>query len=191
MTGPVGRVNEICADIQKIIDESFPFPIGKSIVKTKDLLRISEELTGAMQQDINEARAILRRKEEILQDAQMKANRILEQAEAERARRLSESSIMQELEENAQQFRQDVLDECENVKVKAFNEAEGVRLEAKEEAMKIREGAQNYAREVLDKLEQDLKQHYQIVVNGQQYLNEIIGEQAKTQKSPMIDLDKK
>ena len=191
MSHSVGRIYDLITDLEKLMEEGYPLWIGRLLVKTKDLQRIIEEFPNAIEQDVIEAGAVLRRREEILQDAQMKANRILEQADAERARRLSESSIMQELEENAQQFKQNVLQECENVKIKAFNEAESVRLEAKEEAIKIREGAQNYAKDVLDKLEQDLNQHYQIVVNGQQYLNEMRGAPAQPQKSPMIDLDKK
>ena len=191
MSHAVGRVDDLVADLDKLSDESFPIWPGRSIIRVRELQRIIDELPAAIDQDIAEAKAVLRRREEILQDAQMKANRILEQAEAERAKRLSESTIMQELEENAQQFRQDVLQECENVKIKAFNEAESVRLEAKEEAMKIKDGAQNYAQDVLDRLEQDLNQYYQVVVNGKQYLNELRGVSNQPQKSPMIDLDKK
>ena len=57
--------------------------------------------------------------------------------------------------------------------MKAFNEAESARLAAQEEAIKIKEGAQKYAQEVLNKLEGDLKQLYQVVMNGQQYLQDM------------------
>ena len=68
--------------------------------------------------------------------------------------------------------------------MKAFNEAESARLAAQEEAIKIKEGAQQYAQEVLNKLEGDLKQLYQVVMNGQQYLADMQYQNSQASSQP-------
>ena len=103
----------------------------------------------------------------------MKAERIIADAENERHRFLNESSLNKAVEERAREIREQVIEECEAIKMKTFNEAESARLAAQEEAIKIKEGAQKYAQEVLNKLEGDLKQLYQVVMNGQQYLQDM------------------
>ncbi len=191
MSGSLKRMYELVEDLQRLADEGFPIFPTRTVVKTKDLQRIADDFPNAIDEEIVEARAILRRKEDIIQDAQMKAERIIATAENERHRILSESSILKEIEEKAQIFKQEVMEECENIKMKAFNEAEGVRLDASQEAIKIKEGAQEYAEQILAKLEGDLNQLYQIVMNGQQYLSQTKEPKDVKPSSPMLDLDKK
>ena len=57
--------------------------------------------------------------------------------------------------------------------MKAFGEAEGIRIASNEDALKLKDGAQAYAEQVLNKLEQDLNNLFQIVKNGQQYISEL------------------
>lgn len=143
------------------------------VVKSQELSRIIGGFPDAISNEIRDAHIVLRKKEDIIQEARIKADRIIADAENDRHRLLSESSVLRDIEEKAQKFKQEVIDECEAIKMRAFNEAEGVRLTASEEAIKIKEGAQHYAQNVLNKLEGDLNQLYQIVMNGQQYLADI------------------
>ena len=143
------------------------------VVKSKELSKIINGFPDAVSNEIRDAHVILRKKDDILQDARMKADRIIADAENERHRMLNESSIMRDMEEKAKSFREQVIQECEDIKMKAFNEAESVRLNANEESIRIKDGAQNYAQQVLNKLEQNLNQLYQDVMNGQQYLNDL------------------
>ncbi len=185
------KLYDLISDLERLSEESFPVFFFK-LIKTKELQRIIDIFPSVVQNEIRDAHVILRKKEEILQDSRIKAERIIANAESDRNRLLSESSILKDIEEKAQKFRQDVMEECEAIKMKAFNEAEGVRLDATQEAIKIREGAQNYAQSVLEKLEGDLNQLYQIVMNGQQYLNEMRAEESgKVPASPLLDLDNK
>ncbi len=185
------KLYDLISDLERLSEESFPVFFFK-LIKTKELQRIIDLFPSVVQNEIRDAHVILRKKEEILQDARIKAERIIANAESDRNRLLSESSILKDIEEKAQKFRQDVMEECEAIKMKAFNEAEGVRLDATQEAIKIREGAQNYAQSVLEKLEGDLNQLYQIVMNGQQYLNEMKAEESgRTPASPLLDMDNK
>ncbi len=103
----------------------------------------------------------------------MKAERIVSEAENERRRLLDEANLKKEIEDNAIKYKEQVIEECEAIRMKAFNEAEGARLAAQEEAIKIKEDSQAYAQQVLGKLEGDLKQLYQVVMNGQQFLQDM------------------
>ena len=77
------------------------------------------------------------------------------------------------MEEHAEKFRQTVFEECQQIKMAAFNEAQELRLNAKNESIKMKEDSQGYAQQLLNNLEQDLNRLYQVVMNGQQRLQEM------------------
>ncbi len=169
-----GRIYDLVDALQKLYDEgAHVIPGVYTVIKTKDMANILENFPDAISSDINEARIIKKRERELIQDAKVKAERIVADAENDRNRILSESSILRDIDEKAQKYRQEVLDECQEIKMKAFHEAEDVRIKAQEEAIKIKDEAQQYAQKVLAKLEGDLNQLYQIVMNGQQYLSDM------------------
>lgn len=146
------------------------------VVKSREFEQIIDKIDACIPVEIQDAHLINRRKEEIIQEAQMKAERIVYDANTERHRLLSESEQLRALELEAQKIKQKLIEECEEIKMKAYNEAETAKLRSGEEAMRIREGAEQYARQVLNKLEQDLGQLHQIVMNGQQYLSNLKNE---------------
>ncbi len=164
---------ELIDRLGELYDTGFPLPPGRLVIKAKELDYIINSFQAVLPEEMKEARVIIQKKEEILQSAKNKADRIIASAENERYRLLSESSIMKDIEEKAEEFKRRIIDECEDIKMKAFNEAEDVRLRAQQEDIKIRDGAQDYANQILSKLEGDLSQLYQIVSNGKQYLNEM------------------
>ena len=161
-------------ELGELYDDGFHIvPNHLMIVKSKKLARIIDSLPEAMDEDIKISKRVLRNKEEIIQDAKMKAERIIQDAENERKRILDESSLRREMEDQAKAFREKVIQECENIKMKAFGEAEGIRIASNEDALKMKDGAQAYAQQILTKLEHDLDSLYQVVKNGQQYITEL------------------
>lgn len=169
--------------LQELFDEGFDIiPSHLMIVKSKELSRIIDSFPDAIDEGIKMAKHILRNKEELIQDAKNKAERIIQDAENERRRILDESSLRREMEEQAKAFREKVIQECENIKMKAFGEAEGIRIASNEDAIKMKDGAQAYAQQILEKLEHDLNNLFQIVKNGQQYISELrnINEESET-----------
>ena len=169
MSYPYEKFYDLIDELQKVKDDGINFP-GWIFVKSKDLEEVIEAMFDMTKAAFNNAETIVKREREILQDAKSKAERIIQDAENDRNRILSESNILREIEEKAQKYRQEVLDECADIKMNAFHEAEDKRLEASEAAAKIKDGAQQYAQNVLGKLQNDLNQLYQIVMNGQQYI---------------------
>lgn len=156
-----------------LYEEGIPVFPGRSIVDSKKLYSIANAFPNAISNEINDARIILKKRDEILQDAKLKAERIIQDAENERYKLLNESSLNKAMEEHAEKFRQTVFDECQQIKMAAFNEAQELRLNAKNESLKMKEDSQQYAQQLLNNLEQDLNRLYQVVMNGQQRLQEM------------------
>ena len=123
--------------------------------------------------EVQEARAFLRRRDELQAEAQQKAEKIVTEAQQEADRKLSEADFIKALEREGIRIRTQVQQECEDMKRKAMEEADNIRAQATEDAMKTKEGAELYAEQVLTNLEKNLTQQQQIVKNGQVYMEKL------------------
>ena len=173
MADSINRMFELIDDLSTLCDDGIPIFPGRCIVNINELRKIVDAFPDAISDEINDARVILKKKDEILQDAQLHADRIIQDAKAERSRLLNESSLINDMKEQAEKFRQDLYNECQQIKMSACNEAQEIRLTTKNEAIKMRDESQNYAQYILGNLEQLLNRLYQEVMNGQQKLQEM------------------
>ena len=173
MTEAVAKMFDLVDDLSALCDDGIPIFPGRMIVSTKELYRIVNSFPNAISDEINDAKIILKKKDEILQEAKLRAERIIQDAENERYKLLNESSLNKAMEEHAEKFRQTVFDECQQIKMATFNEAQEVRLNAKNDAIRMREESQEYAQQLLNNLEQDINNLYQIIKNGQIRLQEM------------------
>ena len=156
------------------LEEGFPIiPRKFTVVKTKEIETLIDRIYASLPVEVQEARAFLRRREELQIEAQQKAEKIINDAQAEADRKLSEADFIKALEREGNRIRTQVQQECEEIKRKALEEAENIRLQATEEAMKTKEGAELYAEQVLTNLEKNLTQQQQIVKNGQVYMEKL------------------
>jgi vacuolar-type H+-ATPase subunit H len=173
MTEPEAKMFDLIDALGVLCDEGIPVFPGRSIVDTKKLYRILNAFPNAVTDEINDARIILKKKDEILQEAKLRAERIIQDAENERYKLLNESSLNKAMEEHAEKFRQTVFEECQQIRAAAANEAQEIRLSARNDSMRMKEGSQEYAQQLLNNLEQDLNRLYQVVKNGQTSLQEM------------------
>ena len=156
------------------LEEGFPIiPRKFTVVKTKEIETLIDRIYASLPVEVQEARAFLRRKEEYQQEAQQKAEKIINDAQAEADRKLSEADFIKALEREGIRIRTQVQQECEEIKRKAMEEAENIRAQATEDAMRTKEGAELYAEQVLTHLEKNLTQQQQIVKNGQVYMEKL------------------
>ena len=156
------------------LEEGFPIiPRKYTIVKTREIETLIDRIYASLPVEVQEARAFLRRREELQIEAQQKAEKIINDAQKEADRKLSEADFIKALEREGNRIRAQVQEECEEIKRKAFEEAENVRHQAREDAMKTREGAELYAEQVLTSLEGNLTQLQQVVKNGQVYMEKL------------------
>lgn len=159
------------------LEEGFPIiPRRFTVVKTKEIETLIDRIYASLPVEVQEARAFLRRREELQIEAQQKAEKIINDAQAEADRKLSEADFIKALEREGVRIRTQVQQECEEIKRKAMEEAENIRSQAADDARKTKEGAELYAEQVLTNLEKNLTQQQQIVKNGQVYMEQLRGD---------------
>jgi len=143
-----------------------PFTIvnGEKLVPLLD--RIRENLPAEIQQ----AQRVLDRRDEIVNEAQAKANQLLQDAKKQSEYMLSESELLRAVHEEANRIRQQITMELEAMRKKTFEEAEAAKAQAYEEASAIRIGADQYAETILGSLDKSLHEFQTVVKNGQRYL---------------------
>ena len=173
MSKSVNKMFDLIDDLSALCDDGIPIFPGRIIVNQKELYNIVNAFPGAVSDEINDARVILKKKDEILQQARLTAEGIIQDAKNERSKLLNASSMQKDVEEQAERYKQAVIEECKQIRMLAFNEAQELRLNAKNEAVRLKEEAQNYAQQKLSMLEQNLNGMYQEVMNGQQRLQEM------------------
>lgn len=170
-------VYDLLRALEVSMEEGFPIIPGTfTVVKTKEIGSLIEKIYSSIPTEIQEARAFLRRRDELQMEARQKAEKIIIDAQEEADKRLSEADFIKALEREGNRIRTQVQQECEEIKRKALDDAENIRIQATEDAMKTREGAEIYAEQVLTNLERDLGQLQQVVKNGQIYMEKLRSE---------------
>lgn len=152
-------------------------PTPFAIVDVKKIEDILDRIRVSIPGEIQEAREILRRKDEILMDAQNKADQMMIEAQENAQNMLQDSELLRAVQAEAERIKGEVIDDCESLRAQAKKEIEQARIGAANEAVKIREGADRYAEEVLYNLDQDLTNLHEIVRNGQRHLAQLKAEE--------------
>ncbi|MGN0018655.1 MAG: hypothetical protein ACI37S_06405 [Candidatus Gastranaerophilaceae bacterium] len=171
------EIYDLLKRLEIILEKSFPIlPNYLVAIKLKEVEAIIDSIYGSLPQEVQEARRLLRRKEELQMEAQQKAEKIVLDAQNEAARLLSESELLRKVQSEAELIKEQVIAECEEIKRKAIEDAENFRNQAHDDAIRTREGAETYAEQVLASLESTLTQHQQLVKNGQIYMEKLRAE---------------
>ena len=157
----------LMSELDDALDKGLPLLGSFTVVKKDTVADILDKLYAALPDEIKEARALLRRKDELQYEAQKRAEKILADAQAEANRLLSESDLLRAVQREAEKIKEQVINDCEEIKRKAVDEAANVRGEAIDEATRIKDGATVYAEQVLVGIEQNLAQIQEVVKNGQ------------------------
>lgn len=170
-------IYELLKLLEIVLEKSFPIlPNYIVAVKVKEIESLIDRIYASLPSEVQEARAFLRRREELQIEAQQKAEKIIVDAQNEASRLLSESDVLRAVQKEAEKIKEQVIADCEEIKRKALDDAENVRIQAADEAIRIREGAEVYAEQVLVNLERDLAQLQQVVKNGQVYMEKLRSE---------------
>lgn len=170
-------IYELLKLLEIVLEKSFPIlPNYIVAVKVKEIESLIDRIYASLPSEVQEARAFLRRREELQMEAQQKAEKIILDAQNEANRLLSESNVLRAVQNEAEKIKEQVIADCEDIKRKALEDAENVRIQAADEAIRIREGAEVYAEQVLTNIENDLTQLQQVVKNGQVYIEKLRSE---------------
>lgn len=147
----------------------------EQLIDQLDLLRL--HLPSAFQ----EAKEIIRNKDEILLEAESYAQDIVEAAEQRAAEILDEMGLIRQAEMEARQIRQQVQQECDAIHEQAMAEVEQIRRAVQQEIEEMRmmaiaeceeiqHGADDYADRVLRDMEQQFVDMIRVIRNGRQQL---------------------
>lgn len=172
-------IYELLKLLEIVLEKSFPIlPNYLVAVKVKEIESLIDRIYASLPSEVQEARAFLRRREELQIEAQQKAEKIILDAQNEASRLLSESDVLRAVQKEAEKIKEQVISDCEEIKRKALEDAENIRLQAADEAIHTKEGAEVYAEQVLSNIEQNLTQLQQVVKNGQIYMEKLRSESA-------------
>ena len=169
---PQNGVYDLLKMLEIALDEGYSV-LKYTIVNKREIEELIDRIYAALPNEVQEARLFLKRKEELQNEAQQKANQIVQDAQAKADRMLSESDQIKAIEREGVRITNEVKDNCEKIKTIAVQDADTIRLQATDEAVKIREGAELYAEQVLTSLEGNLAQLQQVVKNGQIYMEQL------------------
>ncbi len=157
----------LMGDLEEALDKGFS-PFGYySVVKKDTVTDLLDRLYAALPDEIKEARALLRRKDELQYEAQQKAEKIIADAQSEANRLLSENDLLRAVQKEAEKIKEQVIADCEEIKRKALDEADAIRVQAMDEANRIKDGSSVMSEQILASIEQNLAQMQEIVKNGQ------------------------
>lgn len=178
-------IYELLKLLEIVLEKSFPIlPNYLVAIKVKEVESLIDRIYASLPSEVQEARAFLRRREELQMEAQQKAEKIIVDAQNEAGRLLSESDVLRAVQKEAEKIKEQVIADCEEIKRKALDDADNVRIQAADEAIRIREGAEVYAEQVLVNLEGNLTQLQQVVKNGQVYMEKLRSEAGVSYDKP-------
>ncbi len=171
----LNRLEEIILDSPRI-----PF-VGRTLIDEEQLLDQLDIVRLNLPVAFQEVEMIVRHKDEILQEAELYAEEIIENAEQRASQILNEMGLVQQAKVEADQLRNQVQLDCEAIQQATIAEIEQIRYQAQQELEEMRaraiaecdeiqNGADDYADHVLDSIEQQLTDMLKVIRNGRQQL---------------------
>jgi hypothetical protein len=132
-----------------------------------------DRIRESLPEEVRQARELLAQRNEILSEAQQKADALVLDAQAKADRLLAESTLMQAVREEAVRVREAMMKDMDVLQQRTLAEVQALRAEAEAEARSIREGAARYADTVLGGLAQQIGEVSSVVREGQHYLSRV------------------
>lgn len=165
-----------------VVEESKSIPWSSfKLVNIEKFYDQLELVMSKLPQEIKEATSIINQKEEILnqaknkaekmvKDSQKQSDELLENTQYKVDKMVKDSEILKKIEQEAEKIKRTILQEAEEIRMRALKESEEMRKKVYDEVENVKIGADNYAESVLTSLEQDLSEALSIVRNGQKHL---------------------
>jgi cell division septum initiation protein DivIVA len=170
------QLEEMILDSARIPFTQLTLVDEEKLLNQLDLVRIN------LPQAFEKALAVIQRKQEILQEADDYARRIIQSAQQRAAEILDETGIIQQADIQASQIRHQAQQESEalrhqiNVEVEQSRQnlnqqLQQLRQQTLAECQDIQDGAYTYADSLLTNLEHELSEMLRVVHNGKQHLS--------------------
>ena len=152
------EILDLIDSLEELVVQARRLPVGGNlVVDRKRVLDVIDQMRLALPSDLRQASQVLETRDNVLQEAHQKARTIVQQAEEERARRVDESLIVREAHERSQAMLMDVEARARQALAEADAMAAAHMSEAAEAATRQLDDADQYALEVLRRLENQLQ----------------------------------
>ena len=159
------------------------------LVDIDRLMSYANELRASVPAEMQEAEEVIRQKDSMINQASLEARRIKEAAAQEAAAitetaqrehlsKVDETEIVRAAEVKAEEIREEALQESRRITQEAQEKAFRMTNESEAHATRKREGADQYAREVLAHLEEELSVALGQVRRGMDRLSQDIEDRA-------------
>ncbi len=168
MNGQQNGIYDLLRALEEALDKGFPLLSNYLVVVKRDVVEsLLDRIYASLPTEVQDARSLLRRRDEIQHEAQQRAEKIINDAQNEASRILSESDLLLAVQKEADKIKEQVISDCEEIKRKAIDDAEAIRRQATDDSIRIQDGASVYAEQILTNIEQNLNQLQQVVKGGQ------------------------
>ena len=168
MNGQQNGIYDLLRALEEALDKGFPLLSNYLVVVKRDVVEsLLDRIYASLPTEVQDARSLLRRRDEIQHEAQQRAEKIINDAQNEASRILSESDLLLAVQKEADKIKEQVISDCEEIKRKAIDDAEAIRRQATDDSIRIQDGASIYAEQILTNIEQNLNQLQQVVKGGQ------------------------
>jgi F0F1-type ATP synthase membrane subunit b/b' len=169
--------------LEDLILESPRVPIlGHTLVDEEQLLKQLDLIRVNLPDAFRHAVEIMKRRRDIIKQAEIYAQEIIESAQKRASKIADKLEIVQQAQQEASQIKRQVQDECDEIRQQTIVEIQEIQTNAQLEAEKLRQqvlmeceeiqvGADEYAGGVLDNLEQQLSLTLKVIRNGRQQLD--------------------
>ena len=151
------EILDLIDSLEELVIQARRLPVGGNlVVDRKRMLDVIDQMRLAVPTDLREAAQIIEMREQVMSEAHQAAQRMLQQAEQERARRLEENAILREAQERSQSILMESEARARQVIAEADATAAAHLSEAADAATKQLDEVDQYALEVMRRLENQL-----------------------------------
>ncbi|MEL6320981.1 MAG: hypothetical protein AAFQ57_10090 [Cyanobacteria bacterium J06626_14] len=168
--------------MEEMILDSPRIPLTRRTLIDEDQLLYQLDMVRlALPTAFQEALDIIRRRNQIVMDAEQYAHGVIDAAQRQATQILNETGLISQAEVEAQQIRQRVHEECEAAREQAMAEIERMRRHSQNEieafqqqvvsdSAEIQRGADEYAARVLGDMERQMSDMIRVIRNGRHHL---------------------
>lgn len=164
--------------LEHLIDDALGMHKFK-LINADEFLDVLDKARARLPEELREAAEVLQQRDEIVSESQRRAEQIIATARRQAENMLHESELLKAVQSEVERIRKQVVSEVEQMRREAISEAEKIRHDSEEDAARTREGADHYAESVLTRIDADLNnlgqrlvESQSIVRNGQRLLGQ-------------------
>jgi len=160
-------------EIERLVLQSYHIPwTSITFVNEERLLAQLDRAFESLPPTLQEARGILRDRQDILQEAQAIARQIVKEAEGQAAQILDETGIVRQAQQEARQIQEQARLECDRLRQQTLQDLKQMHQQAVAECAGMRADTEDYVTDVLTGLEHQLGGVLKTVRNGRASLSQ-------------------